>query len=126
MIEHLRDPWAVIRRQVEALSDDGTMLICVPNMEHWSFADRLLRGTWKYEPAGLLDDDASALVQPRDDARGPGGGWAWCRTMSRRACSMRRRHRSSPTHDRTGADQRSASIRRSTRSAPRRCNMSGA
>ena len=32
------------------------MLICVPNMEHWSFADRLLRGTWKYEPAGLLDE----------------------------------------------------------------------
>ena len=54
-IEHLRDPWRVISRQVEALSDDGTILICVPNMEHWSFADRLLRGTWKYEPSGLLD-----------------------------------------------------------------------
>ena len=37
-------------------SDDGTVLICVPNMQHWSFADRLLRGTWKYEPAGLLDE----------------------------------------------------------------------
>ena len=54
-VEHLRDPWRVISRQVEALSDDGTILICVPNMDHWSFADRLLRGTWKYEPAGLLD-----------------------------------------------------------------------
>ena len=32
------------------------MLICVPNMQHWSFADRLLRGTWKYEPDGLLDE----------------------------------------------------------------------
>jgi glycosyltransferase involved in cell wall biosynthesis len=28
----------------------------VPNLEHWSFADRLLRGTWKYEQSGLLDD----------------------------------------------------------------------
>ena len=56
MLEHLRDPWPVIRRQAEALSDDGTILICVPNMEHWSFADRLLRGTWKYEPNGLLDE----------------------------------------------------------------------
>ena len=55
-IEHLRDPWSVIRRHVEALSDDGTILICVPNMQHWSFADRLLRGTWKYEPSGLLDE----------------------------------------------------------------------
>jgi SAM-dependent methyltransferase len=55
ILEHLRDPWPVLRRHAEALSDDGTMLICVPNMQHWSFADRLLRGTWKYEPTGLLD-----------------------------------------------------------------------
>ena len=56
VLEHLRNPWPVLRRHAEVLSDDGTMLICVPNMQHWSFADRLLRGTWKYEPAGLLDE----------------------------------------------------------------------
>jgi SAM-dependent methyltransferase len=56
VLEHLRDPWPVLRRHAEALSDDGTMLICVPNLLHWSFADRLLRGTWRYEPAGLLDE----------------------------------------------------------------------
>lgn len=56
VLEHLRDPWAVLRRHAEALSDDGTMLICVPNLENWTFVDRLLRGTWKYEPAGLLDE----------------------------------------------------------------------
>jgi len=56
ILEHLRDPWSVLRRHAEALSDDGTMVICVPNMQHWSFADRLLRGTWKYEPRGLLDE----------------------------------------------------------------------
>jgi glycosyltransferase involved in cell wall biosynthesis len=56
IIEHLREPWAVLRRHAEVLSDDGVMLICVPNMQHWSFADRLLRGTWKYEPSGLLDE----------------------------------------------------------------------
>jgi SAM-dependent methyltransferase len=56
VLEHLHDPWAVLRRHAEVLSDDGTMLICVPNLEHWSFADRLLRGTWKYEPSGLLDE----------------------------------------------------------------------
>ena len=55
VLEHLTDPWPVLRRHAEALSDDGTMLICVPNLEHWSFADRLLRGVWKYEPSGLLD-----------------------------------------------------------------------
>jgi SAM-dependent methyltransferase len=56
VLEHLRDPWAVLRRHAEALSDDGTILVCVPNMEHWSFAERLLRGTWDYEAAGLFDE----------------------------------------------------------------------
>jgi SAM-dependent methyltransferase len=56
VLEHLRDPWEVLRRQAEALSDDGVILICVPNMQHWSFANRLLRGTWKYERSGLLDE----------------------------------------------------------------------
>jgi glycosyltransferase involved in cell wall biosynthesis len=56
VLEHLRDPWSVLRRHIAALSDEGTILICVPNLEHWSFADRLLRGTWDYEPTGLLDD----------------------------------------------------------------------
>ena len=56
VLEHLRDPWAVIRHHAEALSEDGTMLLCVPNLEHWSFADRLLRGTWDYEATGLFDE----------------------------------------------------------------------
>jgi SAM-dependent methyltransferase len=56
VLEHLRDPWSVLRHHSAALSDEGTILICVPNLEHWSFADRLLRGTWDYEPSGLLDE----------------------------------------------------------------------
>ncbi len=56
VLEHLRDPWTVLRRHAEALSDDGVILVCVPNMEHWSFAERLLRGTWDYEADGLFDE----------------------------------------------------------------------
>ncbi len=56
ILEHLRDPWTVLERQAEALTPDGMMLICIPNLEHWSFAEKLLRGTWDYEPSGLLDD----------------------------------------------------------------------
>ncbi len=54
-LQHLQDPFAVLRRHIEALNPDGVVLICVPNLEHWSFADRLFRGTWSYEPSGLLD-----------------------------------------------------------------------
>ncbi len=55
VLEHLSDPWPVLRRHVDALTPDGLLLICVPNLEHWSFTERVLRGTWDYEPSGLLD-----------------------------------------------------------------------
>jgi SAM-dependent methyltransferase len=55
VLEHLVEPFAVVRRHARALTPDGVMLICVPNVEHWSFAARLLRGDWEYEPDGLFD-----------------------------------------------------------------------
>ena len=55
VLEHLPDPFAVLRRHADALSPDGMMLICVSNVEHWSMTDRLLRGAFQYEEAGLLD-----------------------------------------------------------------------
>ena len=56
ILEHLRDPWPVVRRHMEALTPDGTVLICIPNLEHWSFTERVLRGTWDYQPSGLMDE----------------------------------------------------------------------
>ena len=97
VLEHLSDPWFVIRRHAELLSDDGTILICVPNIEHWSFAHRLLRGEWHYDPDGLMDEDASALVQPGDDAGRAWRRWGCRRTTWLRASSTRRAE-SSPPH----------------------------
>lgn len=56
VLEHLREPWTLLREHGNALSREGTMLICALNVEHWSFAARLLRGNWDYEPEGLLDE----------------------------------------------------------------------
>lgn len=55
ILQQLRAPWTVVQRHLEVLNPGGTVLICVPNTEHWSIAARLLRGTWNYEGAGLLD-----------------------------------------------------------------------
>jgi SAM-dependent methyltransferase len=55
VLEHLSDPFGVLRHHAEALSPDGMMLICVSNVEHWSLTDRLLRGAFQYEESGLLD-----------------------------------------------------------------------
>ena len=54
-LEHLVDPWAVLARHARHLSETGTVLICMPNVEHWSFAGHLLRGTFDYETHGLFD-----------------------------------------------------------------------
>ena len=55
VLEHLRDPWAVLKRDAAMLATGGTLLVCVPNLEHWSFAARLLAGRWRYEEMGLFD-----------------------------------------------------------------------
>jgi SAM-dependent methyltransferase len=55
VLEHLRDPWAVLKRDAALLAPGGTLLVCVPNIEHWSFAARLLAGRWRYEEMGLFD-----------------------------------------------------------------------
>lgn len=54
-LEHLRDPWRLLRVHAERLAPKGVMLICMPNVEHWSFVERLLRGTFDYDEQGLFD-----------------------------------------------------------------------
>jgi SAM-dependent methyltransferase len=55
VLEHLRDPWGVLKRDAGLLAPGGTLLVCIPNLEHWSFAARLLAGRWRYEETGLFD-----------------------------------------------------------------------
>ncbi len=55
VLEHLRDPWGLLQRHSGALGRNGIALACLPNAEHWSFAERLLRGTFAYEQEGLFD-----------------------------------------------------------------------
>ncbi len=55
ILQNVAEPFEMLRRHARLLSPNGMMLICVPNVEHWSFAARLLQGTWDYDPAGLMD-----------------------------------------------------------------------
>jgi SAM-dependent methyltransferase len=54
-VPSMDQPFHVLRQHAEELTPDGMMLICVPNIEHWSFTSRLLHGNWHYEESGLLD-----------------------------------------------------------------------
>ena len=55
VLEHLRDPWRVMREHAALLSPRGVMLICVPNAAHWSVPLRLINGSFDYEEQGILD-----------------------------------------------------------------------
>jgi len=55
VLEHMRDPWSALRRHANWLSDDGVVLACIPNIQHWTILRDLLRGHWEYRDEGLLD-----------------------------------------------------------------------
>jgi SAM-dependent methyltransferase len=54
-LEHLRDPWALLRKVRQSIRDPGEILACIPNAQHWSVQARLASGSFFYEDAGLLD-----------------------------------------------------------------------
>ncbi len=56
ILEHLVDPWAVLRAAKEALSPDGIIIASLPNIRHFEvIKDLVLRGKWTYVPEGILD-----------------------------------------------------------------------
>lgn len=54
-LEHLRDPWRIVRKIRAAIDADGCLLTCIPNAQHWSVQMRLATGEFRYEDSGLLD-----------------------------------------------------------------------
>jgi 2-polyprenyl-3-methyl-5-hydroxy-6-metoxy-1,4-benzoquinol methylase len=55
VLEHLVHPQAALREAMKILAPGGRVLICLPNIAHWSMRLKLLRGHFEYEPLGLLD-----------------------------------------------------------------------
>ena len=44
VLEQAADPWSLLATQAGLLNEDGTILICLPNLDHWRHAERALRG----------------------------------------------------------------------------------
>ncbi len=55
ILEHLRDPWGVVKRLAPLLATEGRLVASLPNVRHWSVLRGLLDGEWTYLPAGILD-----------------------------------------------------------------------
>jgi SAM-dependent methyltransferase len=60
ILENLLDPWAAVKRQAEALTPDGIVLMSLPNPFAWQVLERLLRGqqdSGPRSPAATFEPD---------------------------------------------------------------------
>jgi SAM-dependent methyltransferase len=56
VLEHLVDPWSLLKRHRRLLSDDGVIICSIPNIQHYRILKRLaFRGRWEYVESGILD-----------------------------------------------------------------------
>lgn len=56
VLEHLLDPWSVIRKLDPLLKPGGILIASIPNVRHFKVIGPLiLRGRWDYVDSGLLD-----------------------------------------------------------------------
>lgn len=56
VLEHLRDPWTVVKALHARLSPSGSIVASIPNVQHYSVSAGLLfAGKWELANAGLLD-----------------------------------------------------------------------
>lgn len=55
LLEHLTDPWRVLREASAGLAAGGCVVASIPNVQNLDVLWRLLRGRWDYRDRGLLD-----------------------------------------------------------------------
>jgi SAM-dependent methyltransferase len=55
VLEHLRNPWLVLKNLAASTKCGAQVLACIPNVGHWTVIRDLLNGKWTYTDEGLLD-----------------------------------------------------------------------
>jgi len=56
VLEHLIDPWKVIKEQRKYLSEGGCIVASIPNIRYYKVLRKLVfKGDWDYQDAGILD-----------------------------------------------------------------------
>ncbi|AWB10356.1 2-polyprenyl-3-methyl-5-hydroxy-6-metoxy-1,4-ben zoquinol methylase [Thermodesulfobium acidiphilum] len=56
VLEHLKDPWSVVRKLKNFLKTDGVLIASIPNVrEYRTILSILLNGDFKYVESGILD-----------------------------------------------------------------------
>ena len=56
VLEHLKDPWAVLKNVTNFLTNSGFIITSIPNVRHYTTIFNLLfRGNWPYRGRGIHD-----------------------------------------------------------------------
>jgi len=55
ILEHLVQPWQVLKKFAQVLEENGTVIASIPNIAHPWIISQLQKGLFRYELAGLLD-----------------------------------------------------------------------
>jgi SAM-dependent methyltransferase len=55
VLEHLIDPWRLLREASALLSPSGCVIVSVPNVQNLAVLRRLASGRWDYRERGILD-----------------------------------------------------------------------
>jgi SAM-dependent methyltransferase len=55
VLEHLHNPWALLKNIRASMNRGGTVVACIPNAQHWSVQARLSIGDFRYQDSGLFD-----------------------------------------------------------------------
>ncbi|WP_076261469.1 class I SAM-dependent methyltransferase [Intrasporangium flavum] len=55
VLEHLVDPWSVLRQVPPLLTDSGVVVAAIPSIQYAPVVLKLLRGRWDYVDQGTLD-----------------------------------------------------------------------
>lgn len=56
ILEHLRDPWSILRSHQRYLKPEGCVIASIPNIRYYrTLRDLVFRGRWEYTDSGILD-----------------------------------------------------------------------
>jgi 2-polyprenyl-3-methyl-5-hydroxy-6-metoxy-1,4-benzoquinol methylase len=55
VLEHLVDPWRLLKRMRTRIATDAAIIACIPNLQHWSIQAKICAGRFVYQDSGLLD-----------------------------------------------------------------------
>ena len=64
LLEHLRDPGAVLEALYDLAAPSAQIVCCLPNMSHLSVIERLVAGDISYDANGLLDRTHTRFFSP--------------------------------------------------------------